>query len=361
MTVYFNNSLPPSSISFDGALSFLEALNQRVVLVALAAITGLIASFLLVRYCVKTYKKLKSKPPSLPKQPRPPQQPSPPKKLAEKKSTPDNSLRETAWELAQQEKYHEALFYSEKHLKIYPEDLDGLLLHGGIHKLLGKLEEATASFEKALTLHPQDDVALNFYAQTFNRQDAHDLEFYGIALMKQLKYKEAAAIFRELLKINPKILKAHAFCLARDQKVLKAVLNFQEADKLAPLEPCFLIIYAGLLHDLNLFDHAAANYQEALKREPQNAEALRGYAETLHLQGKLNEAAAQFEKSFKLEADHLLALRNYGDTLRELGRFEEAIVQFEKVLKKDPDDRFALLAHAKAKQQDKRSFRLTNP
>ncbi len=156
---------------------------------------------------------------------------------------------------------------------------------------LGRVEEAIASYDKALEIKPEDDVTWK------NR---------GVALGKLGRLEEAIVSFDKALKFNPDLHEAwynRGLALGNLGRVEEAIASFDKALEIKP-------------------DLHGASYN-------------RGVA--LDNLGRLEEAIASFDKALEIQPDYHEAWNNRGLALGKLGSLEEAIASFDKALEIQPD------------------------
>jgi tetratricopeptide (TPR) repeat protein len=153
------------------------------------------------------------------------------------------------------------------------------------------LEEAIASFSKALQINPD-------FAQAHNN--------LGIALKDQNRLEEAIGSFSKALQIKPDYAEAHN----------NLGLVLQEQGRMG---------------------EAIASFSKALQIKPDYAEAHNNLGITLKNQNRLGEAIASLGKALKIKSDYAEAHNNLGLVLQEQGRLDEATASFGKALQIKPD------------------------
>lgn len=132
---------------------------------------------------------------------------------------------------------------------------------GNAHKDRGRLDEAVASYEKALSLDP------DFSAAYVN---------LGNVLNVRGKPAEAVACYRKAIVIDPNIPEAH-FNLAN-------VLSVQ-----------------------NRLSEAAASYERTIALQPHLADAHYGLGHVFRHQGRLRESLESYERALALDPEHIEA------------------------------------------------------
>ena len=155
----------------------------------------------------------------------------------------------------------------------------------------GKLDEAIAAYNKALSIKPD-------YADAYNNM--------GNALKDQGKLDEAIAAYNKALSIKPDYAEAYN----------NMGVTLQEQGKL---------------------DEAIAAYNKALSIKPDYAEAYNNMGNALQDQGKLDEAIAAYNKALSIKPDYAEAYYNMGNALKDQGKLDEAIAAYNKALLIKPD------------------------
>ena len=179
----------------------------------------------------------------------------------------------------------------------YPKAFLVYNILGVVLKNQGKLNEAVASYQKALSLKPD-------YADTHNNM--------GNALKDQGKLDEAIASYQKALTLKPDYADAYN--------------NIGNA-----------------LQNQGKLDEAVASYQKALTLKPDHADAYNNMGNALKDQGKLDEAVASYQKALSLKPDYANAHNNMGNALKDQGKLDDAIASYQKALSLNPDhaDAFA--------------------
>jgi tetratricopeptide (TPR) repeat protein/mono/diheme cytochrome c family protein len=125
------------------------------------------------------------------------------------------------------------------------------------------------------------------------------------------RVQEAAAHFRESLRLNPGSAPAH-YNLGTARSVQRK------------------------------YDEAVTEFQEAVRLDPGYAEAHNNLGAILHVLGRLDEAAEHYRRTIALRPDNMQARSNLGRLLSQQGRQAEAIDCFHEALAISPDFAAAL-------------------
>ena len=195
--------------------------------------------------------------------------------------------------------------------KKFPQSFLLWNLLGVANNAQGKLEEASAAWNKALLIKPD-------FAEAHNN--------IGAAFLSQGKFEEASAAYNKALLIKPDYANAH----------YNLGITLQELDRL---------------------EEAVASYSKAIALKPDYTEAHYNLGNTLEELGRSTDAEASYRKAIALKPDYADAHSNLGVTLQELGKLEDALTQYKKSFEllrgKNPVDplhkSFRLISKAKIK------------
>lgn len=188
----------------------------------------------------------------------------------------------------------------------------------------GRLDEAVASFDRALLLDPA-------------AADVHRNR--GNALAAQGRYDAALESFATALRLEPSDARAHnsrANTLAAADRRTEAIAEYQAA---LALDPDYADAYGNLANVLAMEgrrDEARAAYERALAADPGYVEAQRNYGLLLASEGRLAEAAARFAEAVRLRPGWAAAQHDLGSVLAALGRNAEALAPYREALRLDP-------------------------
>jgi protein O-GlcNAc transferase len=183
---------------------------------------------------------------------------------------------------------------------------------GGLLQEQGRLDEALAAFDAALTLDPD-------YAEAqFNR---------GVALQQQGRLDAAIEAYKQSLRLRP--------------DYIEAATNMGIA-----------------LQEMGWLGEAAAAFEHAAKLRPDAAGPHNNLGIALLAGGQAAEAVAAFQRALALKPDYAEAFYNLGNAWRELGKPEGAIAAYGQALRLRPDDAeaFSQLVYQRWRACDWSSF-----
>ncbi len=197
---------------------------------------------------------------------------------------------------------------------------------GNAQSAVGKLDDAVASYRRAVTIQP--DLA-----------EAHCS--LGNALKNQGKLHEAVTCYCLALELKPELAVAHSnlgAALRALGQLDDAIGCYERAVELLPELPEAHRNLGNALMDLGRLDDAVASYWEALQLKPDCPEICNnlGYA-LLEKGNNLEEATAYFRRAVQLRPDYAEAYSNLGAAYRQQVKLEEAVTCFGMALELVPD------------------------
>ncbi len=175
-------------------------------------------------------------------------------------------------------------------MKLKPDFAEGHSNLGNALQQAGKLDDAIASWRRALAIRPQ-------LAETQSN--------LGMGLLEQCNLEEAEVHLRQAILLQP---------------------NFPDAR----------FNLGGLLKDRGQLDEAVACYRELLRIKPDYVGGYVNLGVALNTQGKSTEAIACYEQALWLDPNHDEALGNLAQALRDLGRVDEALAAAQQAVSAMP-------------------------
>jgi tetratricopeptide (TPR) repeat protein len=189
---------------------------------------------------------------------------------------------------------------------------------------LGRLEEASKAFDKAVELKPDDVQGWNNLADVL-----FELQRTDIALLT----------YRHVLKLNPRDGNAALRCgfiLRNLQRLEEALSYFDRCDELHPGHGVVLEERGLVLWGLKRFEEALVDQRRAHVLRPGSAEICNSIGASLHGLRRDEEALPWFDKAIGLKPDFVMALINKALSLTQLRRLDEAVAIFLDVKRVDP-------------------------
>ena len=222
-------------------------------------------------------------------------------------------------------KTSDSLIPNQKSVQFAPIDAEAHFSLGNSLKKLGRLDEAEASYSRAIALKTD-------YAEAHNN--------LGNTLQELGRLDEAEASYMRALALKPNYAKARnnlGNTLQELGRLDEAEASYMQA---LALKPDYAEAYCNLgnaLQELGRLDEAEARYLQALALEPGHANTHSNLGNTLQELGRLEEALASFTQAITINPNYAEAYNNLGNTLQELGRFKEAEASFMQAIELQPD------------------------
>ncbi len=237
----------------------------------------------------------------------------------------------------------ESLPALRKAVECLPGDAEAHYNLGNTLLMMGRLNEAEASYRRALRIKPDDaDIHFNL----------------GNTLRDQGRQEQAVASYLKALQIRPD----HAEVYGNLGNILQELGRLDQAEanyrRALQIKPDYAIAHYNLgniLHEIARLDEAEASYRQALQIQPDNADALVNLGKVLQEKDQPDEAEASFQKALQIESDHAEAHSNLGKLYMDMGRIDEAEASLRQALEIRPDDlavRLSLALARKAKVGD---------
>jgi len=202
---------------------------------------------------------------------------------------------------------------------------DAYLNLGNLYLVEGRVDEAIATFNKLLSIHPQFSSGLNSLGCAYRAQ--------GNLLL-------ASNYFRQTLALDP--MNAQTYCnlgsVLRQMGALDdALVCFQNALRLQPNSVDALNQIGGMLVDCERAKEAIGLHRKALSIAPRSAESFVFLARALHGAGALDEAIDCCRKALEAQPDFVAALGELANLLREQNKSDEAKLALAQALAIKPD------------------------
>ena len=189
--------------------------------------------------------------------------------------------------------------------------------------MIGKGKEADEAFEKSFDLNPmRKKLALAAEHQ------------------KEGRYDEAAELYRDVLRHNPKnvdALRMLGILEFGQGNTDEAERLFRRAVTVAPDFVNAIIDLGAALKEQSRIEEAIECYRQATKLEPRNVKAHYQLGQTLSPAALSEGAIESFQRVLELRPKHGGALLGLGHVLKTVGRQEEAIESYRKCIAAKPD------------------------
>ena len=227
--------------------------------------------------------------------------------------------------LLQQNKVIEALNIAKKTNKLFPNDVEGLVVLGSCLRLQGDIKNSINILNRAIELNPTNAEAC------INR---------GLIRLKKGDNLNALQDLEKAHRLKPFIKNIW-------QLILSLKMKFQQFEdmntialKMAELDPYDEKILASLAvsyQNLQRFNEAEKAYKQVINIKYDYLEAWVNLGANLYMQGKLDEAVKAYKKALSINPNYAIAYNNMGNALKQLGKLKEALAAYKKALSINPD------------------------
>ena len=196
--------------------------------------------------------------------------------------------------------------------------------------MLGQLEEAVTSFDRAIADKPD-------FADAWNDR--------GIALSNLGRHEEAVTSFDRAIALKPDSALAwnnrgaSLVELGRDEEALSSY------DRAISLKPDFADAWRNRgipLAYLGRHEEAVSSCDRAISLKPDFTDAWNNRGVSLGILDQRDKALASYEKTIAIDPDNTVAWEGKGCILKELKRYDEAVAAYETVILLDPRNESAL-------------------
>lgn len=193
----------------------------------------------------------------------------------------------------------------------------------------GKLNEAIASYQRALAINP-------------NIAEAH--YNLGIIFWKQGRPGEAISSFRSAIAADPNDAYSYynlANMLQGQGRMDEAIASYQRAIAINPNYAEAHNNLGNLLQEQGRLDEAISSYRSAIAADPNDAYSHYNLGNVLQEHGRADEAMASYRSAIAINPGYMEAYNSLGYMLQQQGKIDEAIDAYQKALEKDPDNPIA--------------------
>ena len=206
---------------------------------------------------------------------------------------------------------------------------------GRIHLTRGNMDLASAAFERALSIDPNDAVAHQSMAGVYSRQG---------------RFEDAEASYRKALALAPDrvtILSSYAIFLSDQTRFEESIQQYRKIIRLAPDHYAALVNMASVLTDTGDLSAAIFMYERAIEIRP----SYMGFSNlgTAYTRvERYDDAVGAYQKAIELDESDWLAWGNLAYTYYYMGEdtsliketFERAITLAEEARENSPRDAY---------------------
>jgi tetratricopeptide (TPR) repeat protein len=213
--------------------------------------------------------------------------------------------------------------------QFYPNSPEIPRMLGDLYAQLQRWADASAAYERALALDPENAEVLNAigYARTAMGEIDKGIEYY-----------------RQALRFAPRLEQAHvnlANALAEQGRYDEAIAHYLEALVINPESWDADYGWGWVCARQGKIEEAVQRFRDAVRKHPDHVEA-RNYLGYLLLEsGDVNGAIAELEKAIETNPNHVTARNNLGDAYAKAGRIDEAFAQFRESQRINPNDEYS--------------------
>jgi CHAT domain-containing protein/Flp pilus assembly protein TadD len=227
-----------------------------------------------------------------------------------------NTLFRQGSEYLKHGKYALAYAHLQKSIELEPKNSAAWNIYGITLLMLEKYEDAITSFDQAIKLKPDNNIAQN------NRSKAQQYQEV-IAFDDKL---DSEAIY---LYVGVEFLKL--------EKYEKAVTHFDKALQLNLNDDIAWFYLGNILGILEKYQEAVICFDQVLRLKPDNAVALYYQGLALFNLKRYEQAITSYDKALEIKPDFDRVWDSRGTALYHLGRYEEAITSYDKATQLKPD------------------------
>lgn len=206
-----------------------------------------------------------------------------------------------------------------------PDSFDVHVLTGDLLHDAERLEEAEASYRKALALNRNSGAAHHKLAEVLRLQG---------------KFDDSIVELREVMRLNPKSAGAHtdlALIRGAEDNVDESIAEYREAIR---IDPDWSDAHNGLAVTFarqGRVDLAVDEFREVVRIDPDSTIGHFNLATALAGLDRDGEAAAALREVIRIYPDHYNARYNLGEMFRLEGKFDESAKQFREYVRLAPD------------------------
>jgi tetratricopeptide (TPR) repeat protein len=234
-----------------------------------------------------------------------------------------------------------------------------LFQQGAEHQRAGRLNDASAAFQRVLAIDPQhadslyrlgtialalgrSDIAANLIeaALSLNEPVAAFHNDLGEAYRRLGRFSEAAREFHRTVTLDPMMASAYnnlAIMLQGEGQLDDAILLYRQGIELQPDSFEMQLNLGCALLATDAVEEASAALERAQQLAPDNPTMLLDLGNVRMRQDRVEEAEALYRTALRHRPDYMMAELNLGLALRELGRPADSLPHYDRAALLDPD------------------------
>ncbi|MDC1087326.1 tetratricopeptide repeat protein [Alphaproteobacteria bacterium] len=221
--------------------------------------------------------------------------------------------------------FKEIIKHSQLFLELYPKESFIWNMNGAANEALEKFDEALNSYNRAISLNPNNHEYQNNIGNVFE---------------KKKDFPKAISYYKKSISIKPDYAEA-IFNLGN---ALKAYGELEEAikvfDKILSLKPNYVEAYNNLgniFQDLGRIDEAIEIFLKALTINPDIPEIYSNLGYCFHKKNLIEQAIRALNQSLSFNPNFYQPYLNMGNILTQQGKIVEGIEMYNKALAIKPD------------------------
>ncbi len=217
-----------------------------------------------------------------------------------------------------------ALGNYDQAIRLNPQYAEAYNNRGNLRKSQGQPHAALEDYDRAIALAPLPETH-------YNR---------GIVLQQLGRLTEALAAYDMAITLNPHHADAHnnrGSVLQSLGRLAEAAQAFDQAIAIRRDYPEAWNNLGNLFKEMKKYAEALGCYRETLRIKPDFADAWANTGITLQKLNRLQEAIASYDKAIELNPAHAEAWFSRGNALKELKQLDEAVASYAHALAIKPD------------------------
>lgn len=212
----------------------------------------------------------------------------------------------------------QAVEFLTKAVSVNPSSAQAHVNRANVLKALNRVEDALASFDKALKI----------------TRDPATYYLRGTLLAETQRFEEAAEAFTKAISLKPDFSEAYsnlANCMVALERPGEALKSFDRALAIKPDADDYY--NRGIaLEKLGRFEEAINSYDKAIMAKPRFAEAYANRGKALKESGQFARALDSLNEAIAIDPNSADAFYNRGIVLNELDKFDAARLSYERAI-----------------------------
>ncbi|BDH16215.1 hypothetical protein HOK021_73940 [Streptomyces hygroscopicus] len=248
-------------------------------------------------------------------------------------------------------------------------------LRGRALRHSGRHHEALAAYESALSLDPENTLALGGLGETYRLMDRCDnaltyftraieidlrddwsLAHRGITYRQMKRYDQAIADLTRAIEIAPQddwYLNHRGLSYRLADRYEQAIADFTRAIEISPHQWAF-VSRGDAYRLMERYEEALTDLTRAIEIDPRDDWAYANRGQTYQQMERYEEALTDFDRAITMAPNYCWAYANRGRTNRLMERHEEALTDLTRAIEIDPQNDWAYANRGQTYQQMER-------